>query len=102
MLSLCRLWTVTAPQKNISAVKPHSNAHQSVFTKGNDKYQWLVLGQKSHGEVEVRQTDGHGTITARDNYELTRNIHKCVSVDRLCEGANMRIPFTADEAGPSI
>ena len=27
--------------------KPHSNAHQSVFTKENDKYQWLVLEQKS-------------------------------------------------------
>lgn len=29
--------------------------------------------QKSHNQVEVRQTDNHGTITARDNYELTRN-----------------------------
>ena len=27
--------------------KSHSNAHQSVFTKENDKYQWLVLEQKS-------------------------------------------------------
>ena len=25
--------------------KTHSNAHQSVFTKENDKYQWLVLEQ---------------------------------------------------------
>ena len=77
--------------------KLHSNAHQSVFTKENDKYQWLVLEQKSQNQVEVRQTDGHGTITARDNYELTRNIPKCVGVERLCEGANMQIPFTADE-----
>ena len=77
--------------------KLHSNAHQSVFTKENDKYQWLVLEQKSQYEVEVRQTDRHGTITARDNYELTRNIPKCVGVERLCEGANIQIPFNADE-----
>ena len=77
--------------------KPHSNAHQSVFTKENDKYQWLVLEQKSQNQVEVRQTDNHGTITARDNYELTRNIPKCVGVERLCKDVNMQIPFNADE-----
>ena len=77
--------------------KLHSNAYQSVFTKENDKYQWLVLEQKSQNQVEVRQTDRHGTITARDNYELTRNIPKCVGVERLCEGANIQIPFNADE-----
>lgn len=75
----------------------HSNAHQSVFTKENDKYQWLVLEQKSQSEVEVRQTDRHGTITARDNYELTRNIPKCVGVERLHKDVNMQIPFNADE-----
>ena len=77
--------------------KLHSNAHQSVFTKENDKYQWLVLEQKSKCEVEVRQTDKHGTVTARDNYEWTRNIPKCVGVERLCEGTNIQIPFYADE-----
>ncbi len=77
--------------------RAHSNAHQTVFTKKNDKYQWLVLEQKSQCEVEVRQTDSHGTITARDNYELTRNIPKRVGVERLCEGANFQIPFNADE-----
>ncbi len=77
--------------------KTHSNAHQTVFTKESDKYQWLVLEQKSQCEVEVRQTDNHGTITARDNYELTRNLPKCVGVERLCEGANFQIPFNADE-----
>ncbi len=77
--------------------KTHSNAHQTVFTKESDKYQWLVLEQKSQCEVEVRQTDGHGTITARDNYELTGNLPKCVGVERLCEGANFQIPFNADE-----
>ena len=62
-----------------------------------DKYQWLVLEQKSQCEVEVRQTDSHGTIIARDNYELTRNLPKCVGVERLCEGANIQIPFNTDE-----
>ena len=77
--------------------KTHSNAHQTVFTKENDKFQWLVLEQKSQFKVEVRQTDNHGTVTARDNYELTRNIPKCVGVERLCEGANFQIPFNVDE-----
>lgn len=77
--------------------KTHSNVHQSVFNKENDKYQWLVLEQKSQCEVEVRQSDNHGTITARDNYKLTRNLPKCVGVERLCEGANIQIPFNADE-----
>ena len=77
--------------------KTHSNVHQTVFTKENDKYQWLVLEQKSQCEVEVRQTDSHGTITARDNYELTRNLPKCMGVERLCEGTTMQIPFNADE-----
>ena len=44
-----------------------------------------------------RQTDSHGTITARDIYELTRSIPKCVGMERLCEGANIQIPFNADE-----
>ena len=35
--------------------KTHSNAHQTVFTKETDKYQWLVLEQKSQNQVEVRQ-----------------------------------------------
>ena len=77
--------------------KTHSNAHQTVFTKESDKYQWLVLEQKSQCEVEVRQTDNHGTITARDNYELTGNLPKCVGVERICEGANFQISFNADE-----
>ena len=42
--------------------KTHSNAPQIVFTKESDKYQRLVLEQKSQCEVEVRQTDSHGTI----------------------------------------
>ena len=75
----------------------HSDRNQTVFTKENDRYQWLVLEQKSQCEVEVRQTDRHGIITARDNYELTRNIPKCLSVERLCEGVNMQITFNADE-----
>lgn len=75
----------------------HSDRNQTVYTKENDRYQWLVLEQKSQSQVEVRQTDRHGTITARDSYELTRNIPKCVGMERLCEGANIQIPFNADE-----
>ena len=45
-----------------------------------------MLEQKNRYEVEVRQIDNHGTITARDNNELTRNFSKCVGVERLCEG----------------
>ena len=59
----------------------YSDSNQTVFTKENDRYQWLVLEQKSQHDVEIRQTDSHGTITTRDNYELTRNIPKCVGVE---------------------
>ena len=34
---------------------------------------------------------------AKDNYELTGNLPKCVGVEHLCEGANYQIPFNADE-----
>ena len=77
--------------------KTHSNAHQIIFAKESDQYKWLVLEQKIHCEVEVRQTDNYGTITARDNYELIGNLPKCVGVERLCEGVNFQIPFNADE-----
>ena len=77
--------------------KTYSNVHQTVFAKESDKYQWLVVEQKSQCEVEVRQTDSHGTITARDNYELTGNLPKCVDVERLCESVSFQIPFNADE-----
>ena len=30
--------------------KTHSNAHQNVFTKENDKYQWIVLEQKIYSK----------------------------------------------------
>ncbi len=62
-----------------------------------DKYQWLVLEQKTQCKVEIRQTDRHGTITERDNYKLTGNLPKCVGMERLCEGADFQIPFNADE-----
>jgi len=47
---------ITAPQISIIRSQLHSNAHQSVFTKENDKFQWLVLEQKSQNQVEIRQT----------------------------------------------
>ena len=81
--------------------RTHSNAHQTVFTKESDKYQWLALEQKSQCEVEVRQTDNHGTITARDHYELTGDLPKCVGVERSCDDAymhaNFQISFNTDE-----
>lgn len=48
------------------------------------------------GNIHRRQCN-HGTITARDNYKFTRNISKCVSVERLCKDINMQISFNADE-----
>lgn len=45
----------------------YSDGNQTVFTKEQDRHQWLVLEQKSRYEVEVRQTDRHGKITAWDN-----------------------------------
>ena len=32
----------------------YSDSNQTVFTKENDRYQWLVLEQKSQHDVEVR------------------------------------------------
>ena len=49
------------------------------------------------GASNLQDNNSHGTIIARDNYELTRNLPKCVGVERLCEGANFQIPFNADE-----
>ena len=59
-----------------------------------------MLEQKSQCEVEIRQTGNHGTITTRDNYELTTNIPK--GVKRLCEGANFQISFNANEINLSV
>ncbi len=92
-----QIWDYYSTTGKYIRSKKHFNAHQSVFTKESDKYQWLVLEQKSQCEVGVRRTDNHGAITARDNYELTTNLPKCVGVERLCEGTTMQIPFNADE-----
>lgn len=75
----------------------YSDGNQTVFTKEQDRHQWLVLEQKSQYEVEVRQTDRHGKITAWDNYRLTNNLPKCERVERLCENLNVQIPFNDDE-----
>ena len=39
--------------------KLHSNAHQSVFTKESDRYQWLVLEQKSQDRKSTRLNSSH-------------------------------------------
>lgn len=51
----------------------YSDSNQTVFAKENDRYQWLVLEQKSQHDVEVRQTDSHGTITASGIYSAYHN-----------------------------
>ncbi len=44
--------------------RKYSRQHETVYTKYGDKYHWLIVEQKDPGSVEVRQTDGHGKITA--------------------------------------
>ena len=77
--------------------EPCADAHQTVFTKENDNRQRLVLVQASQNHAEVRLTDKHGTTTARDTYDVTRNIPKCVRVERFSRDADRQILFNADE-----
>lgn len=75
----------------------YSGEQGAVYTKDGDKYHWLVLEQKGKSGLEVRQTDGHGRITARDSYEGAKNTVKCTGVERLkAEGKGM-VSFSADE-----
>ncbi|MDE7416278.1 MAG: recombinase zinc beta ribbon domain-containing protein, partial [Lachnospiraceae bacterium] len=46
-------------------------------------------------KIIVHERDRKGS--ADTNYEPTINIPKCAGVERLCEGANIQIPFNADE-----
>lgn len=75
----------------------YSGEQGTVYTKDGDKYHWLVLEQKGKSGLEVRQTDGHGRITARDSFEGAKNTVKCTGVERLkAEGKGM-VSFSADE-----
>lgn len=74
-----------------------SDEYESVFTRENDKHQWLALEQKSRYCVEARQTDQRGFIIAKDTYMIGGDIPKCVGMERVCKDANMMIPFATEE-----
>ena len=75
----------------------YSGEQGAVYTKDGDKYHWLVLEQKGKSGMEVRQTDGHGRITARDSYEGAKNTVKCTGVERLKAVGKGMVSFSADE-----
>lgn len=64
------------PDKYIHS-KTRSNAHQSVYAKESDKYQWLVLKQKSHCEVEGSSIPKRLTAVEYRYYEVTVNRGQC-------------------------
>ncbi|WP_181039410.1 hypothetical protein [Clostridium butyricum] len=61
----------------------YSDSSQTVYTRPEDKYHWLVAKPMGKNRLEVHQTDEHGVITARDTYESQRNTFQCVDVERL-------------------
>lgn len=63
--------------------RKYSVPMQDVYTKENDKNRWLTLKQISTTQIEVRQTNSNGYITARDLFELTGNIPKLLSSERI-------------------
>lgn len=63
--------------------RKYSVPMQDVYTKENDKNRWLTLEQISTTQIEVRQTNSNGHITARDLFELTGNIPKLLSSERI-------------------
>lgn len=63
--------------------KEYSTPQQEVYTKENNKFLWLTLEQKSSTQIEVRQTDHNGHIIVVDSYELTGNIPKLLSSERI-------------------
>lgn len=76
----------------------YSDSSQTVYTKSEDKYQWLVMKPVGADAVEIHQTDEQGIITARDNYQSHNNTIQCVSMERLAEHSRKMIPFDMDEA----
>jgi hypothetical protein len=60
----------------------YSGEQGTVYTKAGDNAHWLVMEQKGSNGMEVRMTDEHGRITARDRYESTGDTIKCTSVER--------------------
>ena len=75
----------------------YSDESQTVYTRPEDRYHWLVFEPKTDTRVEVRQTDEHGMITARDSYEAVRNAIQCVGVERLRADHSGMVQFCPDE-----
>ncbi len=75
----------------------YSDSSQTVYTRPDDKYHWLVAKPLGNNRMEIHQTDEHGVITARDTYESQRNMVKCLSVERLQADSRKMVQFTADE-----
>lgn len=71
---------------------------EDVYTKENDKNRWLILEQISMTQMEVRQTDSNGYITARDMFEITGNIPKLLSLERILKTERYKeIKFNEDD-----
>lgn len=75
----------------------YSDSSQTVYTRPEDKYRWLVAKPLDKNRLEIHQTDEHGRITARDTYESQRNVIKCLGVERLQADGKHRVSFTVDE-----
>lgn len=75
----------------------YSDSSQTVYTRPDDKYHWLVAKPQGKNRLEVHQTDEHGFITARDTYESQRNTFKCVDTERLEADGKHRVHFSEDE-----
>ena len=75
----------------------YSDSSQTVYTRPEDKYHWLVAKPQGKNRLEVHQTDEHGVITARDTYESQRNTFQCIDVERLQADGKHRVHFSEDE-----
>lgn len=75
----------------------YSDSFQSVYTKPDDKYHWLVAKPIDKNRLEIHQTDEHGVITARDTYESQRNTFRCIDMERLQADGKHRVHFSEDE-----
>ncbi|NMA50067.1 MAG: hypothetical protein GX947_09965 [Tissierellia bacterium] len=75
----------------------YSDDYQTVYTRPDDKYHWLVAKPLNNNQLVVHQTDNHGVITAIDTYESHRNTFKCVNVMRLQADGKHKVYFNDDE-----
>lgn len=75
----------------------YSDSFQTVYTRPNDEFHWLVAKSLDYKRLEIHQTDKHGLITTRDTYESQGNTFKCLCVERLQMDDRHMIQFTADE-----